>query len=563
MPRDASVLVRLWRCTNNFCAIHRRPIGRCDRWNRWPSWRRRIYAPFEHWFATVVQQDPQAASELALEVADLNRRHRFLTSLPLGGRLMALRWVLESPTDSLTDQARLQRQDLLTRYPKYAEAAERIRQLRADIAANGLNLDTPENQRALSPKLAELAALSAQQETILREISVRREPADILFPPIRKMKTIQKSLGPGQLLLAFFSTSRTTYGWLFSGDRYALWKVENPSLLEKRIVTLLRSLGNFDATRELQEAQLTDDSWRQAGRDVVEALLKTSKINFNGDMAELTVVPDGVLWYLPFEMLPVGDAKEYRPMITRTRVRYAPTVGLSMPLREGRKSSVEIGVALGKLYPNDSADTVEASWEQLRRVANHVVPLRNPLPVASPALAALLDGVIVLDEIQPTATPMEWSPIPLDRVKSIGTLNAWLSLPWKSVDEVILPGFHTAAENSLKTAGTSPGSELFLATTGLMATGTRTVLISRWRTGGHTAIELIREFVQELPFSTADEAWQRAVQLVTMSPLDPTREPRIRRKPDAEPLKADHPFLWAGYMLVDSGAVATKSGAGR
>ncbi len=511
-------------------------------------------APFEHWFATVVQQDPQAASELAIEVADLNRRHRFLTSLPLGGRLMALRWVLEAPTDSLSDQARLQRQDLLTRYPKYAEIAEKIRQLRAGIAGNGLNLDTAESQRAISPKLTELATLSAQQETILHEIAVRREPADILFPPIRKMKTIQKSLGPGQLLLAFFSTSRTTYGWLFSGDRYALWKVENPTLLEKRIVALLRSMGNFDATRELQKAQLTDDSWRQAARDVVESLLKNSKINFNGEMAELTVVPDGVLWYLPFEMLPVGDAKEYRPMITRTRVRYAPTVGLSMPLREGRKTSAEIGVVLGKLYPNDSADTVEASWEQIHRVANHVVPLRNPLPAASPTIAAILDGIIVLDEIQPAAMPMEWSPIPLDRVKGVGMLSAWLNLPWKNVDEIILPGFHSAAENSLKTPGTNPGSELFLATTGLMATGARTVLISRWRTGGQTAIELVREFVQELPFSTADEAWQRAVQLVMMSPIDPTREPRIRRKPDAEPLKAEHPFLWAGYMLVDSGA---------
>ncbi len=517
-------------------------------------------APFEHWFATVVQQDPAAASELAIEVADLNRRHRFLTALPLGGRLTSLRWVLEAPTDSLTDQARLQRQDLLTRYPKYAEGAEKIRQLRAELTANGVKLDTPEAQCALSPKLTELGNLAAQQETILHEIAVRREPADILFPPIRKMKTIQKSLGPGQLLLAFFSTSRSTYGWLFSADRYAMWKVENPALLEKRVIALLRSLGNFDATRELQEAQLTDESWRQSAREVVDALLKNSKINFNGEMAELTIVPDGVLWYLPFEMLPVGgDAKEYRPMISRTRVRYAPMVSLSMPLREGRKPSAEIGVALGKLFPSDNADAVESSWQQMQHVADHVLPLRNPLPAPSPTVASLLDGLIVLDEIQPAATPMDWSPIPLDRVKGMGTLAAWLSLPWKGVDAVVLPGFHSAAENSLKAAGTSPGSEMFMATTGLLATGARTVLISRWRTGGHTAIELVRQFVQELPFSTADEAWQRAVQLITISPLDPTREPRVRRKQDADQLKAEHPFFWAGYMLVDTGASPQKA----
>ena len=52
---------------------------------------------FEHWFeAAVARKD----HELAMEVADRARRHRFLSSLPLGGRLEALRWVLEGPEGS-------------------------------------------------------------------------------------------------------------------------------------------------------------------------------------------------------------------------------------------------------------------------------------------------------------------------------------------------------------------------------------------------------------------------------------------------------------------------------
>ena len=35
-----------------------------------------------------------------------------------------------------------------------------------------------------------------------------------------------------------------------------------------------------------------------------------------------------------------------------------------------------------------------------------------------------------------------------------------------------------------------------------------------------TAIDLIREFVQELPFETAAEAWQRAVQVTSQTPLE-------------------------------------------
>jgi CHAT domain-containing protein len=85
-----------------------------------------------------------------------------------------------------------------------------------------------------------------------------------------------------------------------------------------------------------------------------------------------------------------------------------------------------------------------------------------------------------------------------------------------------------------------------------MASGTRTVLISRWRTAGQSSYDLTREFTQELPHTTAANAWQRAVQLVSTGPLDLTREPRVRATAD-EMLTAEHPFFWSGYLLVDTG----------
>ena len=48
---------------------------------------------YEHWFEMTLQ----SGVDLSLEVADRAKRHRFLSTLPLGGRLMALRWVLECP----------------------------------------------------------------------------------------------------------------------------------------------------------------------------------------------------------------------------------------------------------------------------------------------------------------------------------------------------------------------------------------------------------------------------------------------------------------------------------
>src|SRR5690606_36740897 len=139
------------------------------------------------------------------------------------------------------------------------------------------------------------------------------------FPPVRKTKDVQAALAPGQLLLAFFCTNRSTYGWLYANNNYAFWKVENPLLLDKRITAFLRSLGNFDGNQELQEKQLSDQNWKQAANEVLQTLLQNSKVTFNANFQELVIVPDGSLWYLPFEALPGGDPAQYRPLLMHCR----------------------------------------------------------------------------------------------------------------------------------------------------------------------------------------------------------------------------------------------------
>jgi len=94
-----------------------------------------------------------------------------------------------------------------------------------------------------------------------------------------------------------------------------------------------------------------------------------------------------------------------------------------------------------------------------------------------------------------------------------------------------------------------------------MASGARTVLLSRWRTGGQTSCDLMREFAQELPHAEPSEAWQRAVFLAANTPLNLDAEPRIKPTAGEEVPKATHPFFWAGYLLVDTGAAARRPDA--
>lgn len=510
-------------------------------------------AALEHWFEAVIKNSKE--QDLALEIADRARRHRFFSTLPMGGRLLALRWILEGPLELLGERGLLERQDLRTRYPRYVELSQQGAKVRAELAAKPFVAEGLEARREQAGHLATLAEISQNQEVILREIAVRREPAEMVFPPLRKTKDIQKNLPDGHVLLAFFATSRNLYAFLYSNEKYATWHIHSPAILQKQITTMLREMGNFDANHEVTAAELAKGGWRTSGAKVMSLLLEKSNVDLAGNFEEIAIVPDGLLWYLPFEALRVGKGDRERLLISQARVRYAPTVGLTMPYGRRHKPQPNLGVVLGKLSPRDDDTVAPAALEELGRSVAGAVALPRSLPAAAATYRTLLDGLIVLDDIPWTDGPYDWSPAPSDRGKVAGSLASWFALPWGGPEHVILPGFHTAAENGLR-KGQPSGNELFLSLCGLMSTGARTILISRWRVGGQTSLGLVREFAQELPHIPASEAWQRSVQVASSTQIEPEREPRVKKAASgAEPAKGDHPFFWAGYMLVDSGVV--------
>ena len=466
---------------------------------------------YEHWFEAAVDRRDH---ELAIEVADRARRHRYLSTLPMGGRLESLRWVLEGPKELLPKQALLQRQDLLTRYPGYAALVEKTAALRRDLAALPLVEDDVEKTKRQAQAMAALKDLGKKQEDILREMAVRRDPAEIAFPPLRTTAEIQKSLPPGHALLIFFSTSKLTQAFLLNHDKYAMWQVATtPQVLARQAATLLRDIGNISPTYELTSKDLADVKWRQAAKEFLDGLLKGSRADFTTKFDELIIVPDGVLWYVPFEALQVQAGGQLQPLISRFRVRYAPTAGLATATVALGRRRGNTAIVAGKLGPKLEEEAVQTAVQDLSKSLPGCVTLKMPLPATAPIYANFIDRLVVLDELSPTALsdPYGWSPLPTERTKNAGPLGEWFLLPRRGPDEVILPGYHSACENSLNTARRTtrgpaatldPGTEIFLSLCGLMSTGTRTVLLSRWQSGGQMSLDVVREFTQELPHTT-------------------------------------------------------------
>lgn len=510
--------------------------------------------PYERWFEVAIER---RENEAALEIADRARRHRFYSTLPLGGRVLALEWLLEAPEAALDNPQILERRDLLGRNPQYDQLSRRASELRRAIRA--IPLDAGDQAEARTQLVRELGEISAAQVLRLRELALRREPSSFVFPPLRKTAEVRKGLPTGHALLAFFRTSNRMYAFLLTSDRYAAWPVQSPQLVTKQTAALLRELGQFDGNRELEAGKLTDDGWKDMAGGLLDSIMRGSGVNLGQNIEELVIVPDGELWYVPFEALQFSgkEGEERTALVDKIRIRYAPTMGLAVADARPRRRTANLGVVLGKLFPRDKAEVAQQAFTEIEQDVPGAVALAAPWPQPLPSLGVQLDRLLVLDDLANLAGgPYEWSPIQVPGGRGAGSLAQWMALPLGGPDVVVLPGFHTAAEQGLKRApAVGPGNDVFLSVCGLLASGSRTVLLSRWRTGGATSVAATGSFLEKLSALGAAEAWQKSLTDMRDATLDAEREPRLRRLPAGQKLKAEHPFFWAGFILIDAGQV--------
>ena len=511
----------------------------------------------EHWFFHTLYDQKQP--DEALEIADRIRRHRFLTTLPVGGRLLALRWIIEAPKETLDDEALLQRNDLLVKHPALAELSKQVAATRGELAELPLVPSLRDDVERQTKLLDRLTSLSTAQETILRSISVNRTPTQLVFPPLRSLEEIRGGLPKRRLVLSFLVTSRFVFGFAVSKEKEDVqyWRIGEPTKVRENVVAMLKSMGHYDRNNPLSEELLRGASWKEPARKILDLITGDMRGADWDSFDEVVIVPDGLLWYVPFEALQVPGNSGPKALISKVQLRYAPTVSLALPDRRGHLRGGRTAVNVGQLFPRDDEEATAELYEQFASVVPHSARLGDRLPAPSGLFSSICDRLVVLDDVEDrAASPYSWSPMQVDRGKPGSSLGHWFSLPWGGPQQVVLPGFHTPAEVSLRNGGT--GDEIFLSLCGMMSTGTRSVLLSRWRTGGRSSYDLTREFVQELPHASAAAAWQRSVQLMMHTEIDPNDEPRVQAKSMEKPLLGRHPFFWSGYLLADTGSAPPR-----
>jgi len=280
---------------------------------------------------------------------------------------------------------------------------------------------------------------------------------------------------------------------------------------------------------------------------------------------ELVIVPDGWLWYVPFELLPVASNRagdDRRPLRQVYRIRYSPTRSLAV-LRFEPPAGGGTGLLIGRMSRGEKPEAALAAAGEMTAGITEAIVLDTAAPgppAATPAqpdlVASLFDTLVVYDELVPAAPGAAWPLLSAVGPRPGISLAEWLAPPPKRPQRVILPGVQSAMAGGLAKPPARPGEDLFLPAVDLIAAGGNTVLLSRWKSGGAVATGLIHEFLRETVAQDAlppAEAWQRAVDLNIAERPDLDREPRLKRSAEADLADASHPLLWAGHLLVDCG----------
>jgi hypothetical protein len=514
-------------------------------------------AAFDRWLLTALERKNIGAF---LEISDRAKRRRFHNAQPWGGRLLTIRETLAAPAALLAADRQQQQQDILSHVPDYAAANGTVDKLHSELAAVWRPPLDAEAQKKSARLWDSYSAAVAARERMLARIASSRLPAEYAFPPFKAAAELQQRLEPGQALLVFHDTSDGLMGLAVTGAAANGWNCGPSQKLAPLIAQFLRDCGNLDPNREVATDELAAGQWQKSGEALFKVLFEGASIDFS-TVKELVIVPDGLTWYLPFEALIAHADNKSAPLIGFCKTRYAPTAALAFSFEGAWRRPERTGIAAGDLVPGDKPQERLEMAAALEAAVDGALPLQNPLPTSSPIVATLLDSLIVLDDIETQGDPLEICPLPLDKAPQQGALENWLALPDAGPQRVALPGLHTPAERGGKVASRSRkggpsaglGDELFFTSCSLIASGAETVLLSRWRVGGQSTLDLVREFMQELPQTAAAESWQRSVELAKERPIDPATELHLKPGKAASELTGAHPYFWAGYLVVDTG----------
>jgi CHAT domain len=492
----------------------------------------------------------RGSKEQIVERMDLIQRQRLYEALPLGGRMFGLRTAFLGDQTQLPTDLQVSVMQWLQLAPELAKSTQRVAALLAPLADAPLPLEERQISAELRKNLTELGKATELHENLLHLQALRRRPLNRFVPFSASVATSQTALDNDDLLIGFISFGGKLYGTAITKNAVETWSTGELPQIEVHIKSLLSEIAVASPSKVTpSQATAKDAAWRETMQRLYAKLLPPNIQALVVGADRIIVVPDGVLWYLPFELLPATSRSLNSNWLAKHAVTYIPTLG-SLPLINLPAPKVKRTLLASASFFSQDKTTNETLTEKLSTLLAGSQRIETTAKNHSPFAAwspLMTEQLLVAAKVEPGQILLETNFLPIDATRAT-QLGAWIESPCRTPARLLIPGYQTSAGSNNLT----DGRELFVPACMLLYNGTRMTLISRWPVGGRSTQVALSRFLQELNRESPAAAWQRTVAALWADEFLIADEPGLlpSGKETAALVSGLHPKLWSGYMVV-------------
>ena len=312
-----------------------------------------------------------------------------------------------------------------------------------------------------------------------------------------------------------------------------------------------------------------DESFERGGRELFDLLLKPASEQLD-DRQSWTIVPDSLLWQIPFQALQPADARylveshaiSYAPSLTallemrKLRDARAATAKLAAPAKllafanplisKQRAERIKLANADEELAPSPEMENEVRALRQLYPAAESEIYLgaeareENAKQRATDFKALHFAAPATLNDVSPMYSHIALADSP-ENAREDGLLEAWEIMRLSLRAELAILSASETSGGRVKS-----GNGLMCMTWALFIAGCPTTIVSEWKADSPFNTELMLELHRRLRFAKGAHANQQP----QMSKAQALQQATLKLMQNSQ---YSHPFYWARFAVVGDG----------
>ena len=206
--------------------------------------------------------------------------------------------------------------------------------IKHNLARLSIKSDQTQDSTSLEVIAKEKAAfeiqLSQLQNKIEQNSSYYKLKYSESYPGIQE---IREHINRHQAVISFYTTPDKLYAFVITRSAFGFTAIDSFPALQQTIVNWLTALKSTGSGKRFKGEQWAAALYPQLVKPV-QALA--------GDKEEWIIIPDGILYYLPFESLPAGDATKTLLETTEISYQFASRFLVATPVQKNAPASYSV-----------------------------------------------------------------------------------------------------------------------------------------------------------------------------------------------------------------------------